>query len=224
MRATGSRPQPIGRTARELWDRGYAFDYVSDRQLQTAKVKKGEMQMPGGNYQVIVVPPCKYLPLPTLQKLLALAKAGATVCFGNLPSDVPGWGNLEKRRAEMNSLWKTLMPDGPTEDTGGRSLPVGRGQFLLGYPLSGAHWAKVPQESMTSSGLYFIRRSFDDGWHYFIANRSGTNFDGWITLGRPAKSVVIVDPMTGHSGVAASRESAAKSTRMSDCTSRSANR
>jgi hypothetical protein len=71
---------------------------------------------------------------------------------------------------------------------------------------------KSAREPSADAGLSFIRRSFDGGWHYFIANRSGTNFDGWITLGRPVKSVVILDPMTGHSGVAASRQSAANAT------------
>ena len=37
-------------------------------------------------------------------------------------------------------------------------------------------------EPMADIGLSFIRRSFDGGWNYFIANRSETNFDGWITL------------------------------------------
>ena len=60
-------------------------------------------------------------------------------------------------------------------------------------------------------GLSFVRRSFDGGWNYFIANRGTNNFDGWITLARDAKSVVILDPMTGNSGVAATRQSAANS-------------
>src|SRR5208283_1137378 len=96
--------QPIGKTARELWAGGYAFDYVSDRQLQTAKVKGGQIQTPGGNYRAVVVPPCGHLPLGTLKKLLALAKSGATVIFQEkLPEDVPGWGRLEKRQAEFNA-------------------------------------------------------------------------------------------------------------------------
>jgi hypothetical protein len=60
--------------------------------------------------------------------------------------------------------------------------------------------------------LSFIRRSIEGGWNYFIASRSDTNFDGWITLARPAKSIVILDPLTGATGVAASRQSAANST------------
>ena len=38
--------QPVGRTAHELWNEGYAFDYVSDRQLQTARIKDGKSRCP----------------------------------------------------------------------------------------------------------------------------------------------------------------------------------
>ena len=31
--------QPVGKTAHDLWNRGYAFDYVSDRQLQATMEK-----------------------------------------------------------------------------------------------------------------------------------------------------------------------------------------
>ena len=55
---------------------------------------------------------------------------------------------------------------------------------------------------MVSDGLSFVRRSFAGGWNYFIVNHRTANFDGWITLGCAAKSVAMLDPMTGVSGVA----------------------
>jgi hypothetical protein len=76
--------QPIGRTAKELWDRGYAFDYVSDTQLKTAKVVDGKIQMPGGKYQVIVVPECKYVPYETYKSFFALAEKGAIIFFASV--------------------------------------------------------------------------------------------------------------------------------------------
>jgi hypothetical protein len=83
----------------------------------------------------------------------------------------------------------------------------GHGQTIFGEKDVALHFANAPLEPMTIDGLSFIRRSFDGGWNYFIANRSGKNFDGWITLARPAKSTVIFDPMTGNSGFAAQNES-----------------
>ena len=198
--------QPIGRTAHELWDRGVAFDYVSDRQLQAAKVVDGNIQMPGGNYRVIVVPPCKFMPLETFKQLLVLAEDGATVIFEKqLPTDISGEKDLDGQRAELRELKSQLS----FQEFGlvigmMRIAKVGKGKIECSdlIPLPSG-------EPMAYAGLSFVRRSFDGGWNYFIANRAETNFDGWITLARPAKSIVILNPLTGATGVAATRQSAA---------------
>ena len=201
--------QPVGRTAKELWDRGYAFDYVSDAQLKTAKVTDGKIQMPGGKYQVIVVPECKYIPLETFKQLLALAESGAMVVFEEqLPDDVSGLDNLETRRKEFKKLSGQLK-FGITA----LNVPIastGKGCVLIGKPTD--MWyshLNAKMEFMAGRGLSFVRRSFANGWSYFIANRTETNFDGWISLARPAKSIVILDPMTSNSGVAATWRNAA---------------
>jgi hypothetical protein len=195
--------QPVGKEAEELWERGYAFDYVSDAQLKTAKVVDGKIQMPGGKYQVIVVPECKFIPLETFKQLLALAESGATVVFRNhLPADVPGLNDLEQRRREFRNLrdklkfWRSHLDVSVAE--------VGKGSVLMDelsrpwYPQ-----IKAKGEPLVACGLSFIRRSFDGGWNYFIANRTETNFEGWVTLSRPSQSAAILDPMTGNCGIAA---------------------
>jgi hypothetical protein len=198
--------QPIGKTAKELWDRGCAFDYVSDAQLQTAEIADGKIQMPGGKYQLIVVPECQFIPLETFKQLLALAQNGATVIFErHLPTDVSGWNDLKRKRAEFQQLSHSIAHDASGDDV------VGKGR-VLSFDLEAELAAvKVPREPLTGTGLSFVRRSFDGGWHYFIANRGTNHFDGWITLARPAKSIVLLDPLTGNSGVAATRQSAANS-------------
>ena len=89
---------------------------------------------------------------------------------------------------------------------------IGAGQIIQGHETGPLESMKFPREQMVSAGLSFVRRSFDGGWNYFIANRSEKSFDGWITLARDAKSIVILDPMTGATGVAATRQSAANQT------------
>jgi alpha-L-rhamnosidase len=202
--------QPIGKTARELWNRGYAFDYVSDRQLLAVKVKDGAIQMPGGNYKVVVVPECKFIPLETFKQLLALATNGVTIFFENdLPRDIPGVNNLEKERSEFKELKSKLsfLEVGLVVGTV-KTANVGRGCFycsdLLSLPAS--------RENMVSSGLSYVRRSFDGGWNYFIINRSGTNLNGWVPLAHATQSVAIFDPMNGTTGVAATRRTAANRT------------
>jgi hypothetical protein len=210
--------QPIGRTAKELWDKGYAFDYVSDAQLKTAKVVDGKIQMPGGSYKVIVVPECKYIPLETFKQLLALAENGATIIFEKqLPADVSGESDLEKQRVEFKGLTAKISLRVPAYllgnlaearfKNGGRIL-VGDNNAALQSPTSQI----VFREMMPDAGLSFVRRSFNGGWNYFIANRTETNFDGWISPARSAKSFAILDPMTGAAGIAATRQSAVKQT------------
>ena len=48
--------QPVGAVARKLYAEGYAFDYVSDRQLQRLDLSR---------YARIVVPPCRHMPAAT---------------------------------------------------------------------------------------------------------------------------------------------------------------
>lgn len=188
--------QPLGHTAEQLWQRGYAFDYVSDRQLAEAKVSGNEIKVPGGNYRVVVVPPCEFLPLPTLEKLVALAKSGATVIFsGSLPKDVPGLADLEKRRARFQALLK---------EAGNQQL--GKGRVLIGELESVLKQTGIERESLVDhKDLYYIRRSFEGGRHYFIANRSEKAVQGWVPLATVAKSVTLMDAMTGRTGAGTSR-------------------
>ncbi len=201
--------QNIGKTAHELWNRGYAFDYVSDAQLKTAKVADGKIKMPGGDYKVIVVPECKFIPLETFKQLIALADSGATVIFENrMPGDISGSNVTSESEGEFIGL-RTLSAysfEDHSFDLGGmKFFTRGKGLIETGDLF---HWLarSVEREQMVLSSLSFVRRSIDGGWNYFIANRSDKNFDGWITFARPAKSIEILDPMTGNSGVSAQNQ------------------
>ncbi|HTV39594.1 MAG TPA: glycosyl hydrolase [Candidatus Sulfotelmatobacter sp.] len=198
--------QPIGVTAANLWKRGYAFDFISDSQLISAKTEGAKIQVPGGNYEVVLVPPCRLMPVETLSKLIALAQSGGTVIFeSNLPVDVPGWGNLEERRAQFKRLLAKIQP--VTDHLGFGMAVVGHGRIFIGDAVKALSLSKVAREPMCDhAGVFFMRRSFDGGWNYFIANRHGDALDGWVTVGHPATAAALLDPMTGQSGVAAIRQ------------------
>src|SRR5439155_447690 len=124
------------RTAQTLWEKGYAFDYVSDRQLALAKVVDGQIQMPGGRYRTILVPPCRYMPLGTLLRLLILAGNGARILFQDgLPEDVPGLGNLEKRRETLRMTLAGFRWSA-ADRQGVRHASFGKGRLLIGADLS----------------------------------------------------------------------------------------
>ena len=190
--------QPIGKAAHELWTGGYSFDYISDAQLQKARATKGEIQVPGGQYQVIIVPECQLMPLETLKQLAALAKNGATVIFEKqLPSDVPGLGNLAANRKAFKKLATQLQKSS--------SSSFGKGKVVIGdlaTALTPAAGFNLQERFAVNGHLSYVRRSFDGGWNYFIANRTDTNYDRWVLLNRNAKSIVMLDPLSGKAGLA----------------------
>ena len=204
--------QPIGKVAKELWEKGYAFDYVSDAQLKAAMVADGKIQMAGGQYQVVVVPECKFIPLETFRQLLALAEKGATVVFEReMPKDVSGGGNWEEERVELKALKSKLAPIyNGNHNPGYEGYRSGAGFFYsAGAAVAGTksleYLNAAAREPLVADGLSFVRRSFDGGWNYFIANRGAADFDGWISFDRPAQAVVVMDPMTGKTGRATAR-------------------
>jgi hypothetical protein len=185
--------QPIGATARALWTGGYGFDYVSDRFLQSAKTVNRQIVMPGGSYRVIVVPPTHYIPLATLQKLVELFKSGGRVIFdARLPSDVPGLAHLDESRQQVKSLLADL-PMQPATD----------------LDLTLNHHGVRGEEIASKLGAMFVRRSYGEknegGHYYFVVNQTMATIDGWASLATPAKSVILMDPMTGAIGLADTR-------------------
>ena len=173
-------------------DGGYSFDYISDRQLLQAKVLDGSVQMPGGNYKAIVVPSCHFMPEDTLQVLTDLAGRGVPVIFeGHLPQDVPGLDDLPARRKRFQALLTTASGCQAGPDL----------EPLL---------AGVRRE-----GVRCIRRRHAEGHTYFIVNVGQEALDDWTTLAAPFRSAVLMDPMTGKTGVAAVRHSQEKSSQVS---------
>jgi alpha-L-rhamnosidase len=190
--------QPIGKAARQLWDRGYAFDYVSDKQLQAVKNDDESLDLYGNKFRVVFVPACTHMPVETLRKLLSFAKQGATVVFENhLPTDVPGAKDVEARRAELKKLTDALdFHDDPGMQA--RVARFGRGQVWIGKNVA----FKVPgvtrEQLVDDSNLRFVRRVFDGGHDYFIVNHGTTDFEGSVPL--RGMSAAILDPITGRAG------------------------
>ena len=196
--------QPLGKTADQLLTRGYSFDYISDRLIQAAQVQSGQIKVPGGTYRAIVIPPTEKIPLPTIRQLLAVAEGGATIiCEDRLPQDVPGWGRLAERRGEFRALLDQLK-FGP----GGKfkTAQVGRGRILVGNLEEALSASGISREEMFDrKGLMCLRRSDAAGWFYFVANRSEQPVEGWVPFARKARHAIVMDPLTGTSGVARAR-------------------
>ena len=175
------RNETVKMDARLLQDKGYAFDFISDRQiLQTNAVNKN-IKTPGGKYQTIVFTEPLLIPLPTLEKVLELAKNGACVIFHkSLPTDVPGLYNLDSRQNKLKHLLSSLNFDELEEY---RVAKTGKGEIYLGDDLEKLlDVAKIRCETMYDSGLQCIRRKTDKGTTYFIVNCDSLMVDKYISL------------------------------------------
>ncbi len=202
----------IGTTAQsagqEMLEAGYTFDFISDRQVQDVEFAGDSLQTGGVSYKTLVLPQCRFIPLKTFEKLFELARKGASIIVHNsLPSDVPGWGNLDKRRKDFQKLIDQIN-FAKVENSDIKNAMIGNGKFLLANDLNQLlSYAAVTQEPMVDHGLQFIRRKHANGHYYFIVNVGNDMVDGWIRLQANAKSTAIFDPMFEENGLAALRTS-----------------
>ncbi|MHC4635996.1 MAG: glycosyl hydrolase [Planctomycetota bacterium] len=180
----------VGEVARLLEKKGYTFDFVSDRMLDTIQYKKSRFLAPGGTYMVLVIPRCHYLPASTAKRLTELAADGAKIIFEEkLPADVPGFGHLQNRRVDFTAAKKQLEKSASVGDI-----------------LSELSRAKVKRETMVDLGLTFIRRRIDGDYWYFIANHSADDLCLWVELAVPFRLAVMYDPMTADSALLVARK------------------
>jgi hypothetical protein len=195
-----------------LQEGGYSYDMISDRQLRQVGFASGKLQTGGVSYKAIILPETRFIPTQTFERLIALAREGATIIIrGGLPSDVPGWGDLERRRDGLKKSLSLVRFD--KTDGGAKTAKVGKGRFLLGNDLKEMlATAGIKPEPMASNGLRFIRRKDAGGRYYFVANQGDRAIDGWVALRGAVQSVAIFDPMREEKGLAATRRSGAGDT------------
>ena len=195
-------------SAEEMLRIGYSWDLISDKQIQLLQFIDGKIKAPGGDYQTIVLSGVKYLPLPTLQKLVALVNQGASVIFQDgVPKMVPGLSDIENKQKQFDALLAKLDFK-KTSAIGIKNAVSGKGSFWQGneirYLLANVHVRN--EEFLTDNKLQFIRRKINGGEYYFITNDGKETFNDWVLLNTPLQHAVIFDPMQQRSGVAKTRQ------------------
>jgi hypothetical protein len=185
---------------------GYDVYYISDDFIRTTSVRNGQLQTSGGaHYKALIIPATHLMPTDVLNHLLKLAKEGADIVFvENFTQDVPGYGNLEKRRQTFKNI-ASQLPEVTFSQT--KVTAFQKGRIITGndYAATLAQCKAIPEEMKTKHGLQFIRRSDHDGHHYFIASLQDKHVEDWITLSTPAASAAIYDPISGKTGMAKTR-------------------
>ena len=170
--------------------RGYAYDYVSDRQLAGVKVEDTTLVSTGGTrYRTVLVPATRYMPIETMEHLVRLARAGATIAFYHgLPADVAGLHELAGHRARLRAIVDALSFT-PSADGAVKRATLGGGAMLVGDDLGSLlSAAGARHEPASALDLQLVRRRERDGHTYFIVNTSGHTIDGWVPLATTARS------------------------------------
>ena len=171
--------ESVGRVAQTLFDRGYAFDFISDRQLLALDGPKTT------RYRTIVVPAAKFMRPETMERLCALAREGYEVLFVDaFPSSVPGLKDVAGRESRLR---RAIASAGALF-----SVRVGSLDLLLGA--CSARREPFGREA----GLMFTRHVRDGSTYYFVANQlRDEGVREWLVPSVRPGLVVRMDPITG---------------------------
>lgn len=194
---------PFEHAASWMLENGYAFDLFSDKQLGSFQTADGRIQTGGAEYQVIVVPQLKSMPLATVRKLYALAQQGATVVFaGHLPQNAPGMANQDEVKAFFGKVMQELtIVNDPA--TGIFTATTGKGKLLVaeGEKLADLLKAAAVRKEVLPEGVKSIRRIIPNGEYHFIANTGNLAVDQWVPVSKKFRYAALFNPMNGAAGV-----------------------
>jgi hypothetical protein len=171
-------------TTKSLIKKGYGVDFISDNFISQAKVVDGKISLPGGTFKSLIVPSCKKMPLATLQKLIALKKAGGNIIFEGLPESTPGFNNYKKQEQDLKTLLNT-------------NKEIVKPVADIFKTLDDA---QIYPETLVSTGLKFTRRVVNGEKIYYLVNHSAKTIEGFVPLQIANKEVVIFDPLTKDYG------------------------
>ncbi|WP_207427060.1 glycosyl hydrolase [Pedobacter sp. SYSU D00535] len=198
-------PTPFYKNVTSLQSAGYSLDFISDNLLKNSSVSNGSISTaPNASpYKVLVVPKAEIMPVETLQKMIELARNGATVIIQQLPNDVPGLQNLEQRRKDLKSLIASLAF--VDAGNGMKQLKTGNGSIILSEDVQKALAFKGLQgEKLVQTGLKFVRRQAGNDKFYYLVNHTPKAINTDLPLNVAASSVLMLDPQTGNGGNAVS--------------------
>ncbi|MCW1921200.1 glycosyl hydrolase [Luteolibacter arcticus] len=179
-------PSEFYQAAMNLRKAGVPYDFVSDRILADLKVEDGHLVSSGKRYRDLLIPSCRHLPDSTAKLVEGLHQNGAKV--KTLPKRSFGGSN-----GEIGRTVESHLPSIPRADSSDVKSAILKDGIAC-------------EESLSELGIRFIRRALEDGHAYFLVNSSGKPVDAKIKLARSHQSAVLLDPMSGKSGVANTKD------------------
>ena len=189
--------------AESLTEKGYAWDYISDLQVQNTFFNGGMLETEGGIYKTLILPECKYIPVETFSQIMRLAyEGGIIILYGEMPQNVSGWGQKEEKTAFFERM-KAGISFSPTNNPEVRKAVYGKGMILSGSNLEQMlSFARIRRETMADLQLKFVRRKTQAGFTYFISNQGSEAFAGRVLLQSGTASAALFNPMDGSFGLA----------------------
>ena len=195
------QPTPFYKESDKLMKKGYALDFVSDALLDQLRIADNSILSAGNEAKAILIPSLTYMPLETLQKLQDLAGRGATIIFQEVPKQVPGFKNMDDRVEKLKAAWNSLDFESGSDKI--QFASVGNGSIILAPTFEeGLAFAGIYRETLTDTGLKFIRRVSENGTYYYLVNHTANEIDQWIPLRHTGKSAILLDPQQGTIGQA----------------------
>jgi hypothetical protein len=190
--------------AKDMVEKGYSFDFFSDRQLEQFKFQGGNIVTGGNRFKAILLPAIDKIPEASMAALLSMVKAGATLLVHkHLPRDVPGFNKAGERTTRLHQLLSTLKFN---KNQSVQTASLGKGLVHMSDELTElTRLAKARQEKPLSDSVYMLRRKNEQGYLYFVNNRTDHKVDEWVGLTNYAETVALFDPASGEKGMAQTR-------------------
>ncbi len=168
-----------GKLARELFDKGISFDFISDDQL---KALSPHSKKP------ILIPDCRFMPVETARAINRLADSGATVIYQNQqPADVPGFFRVQERLKELTTINKSILATGKKVSIVNADIPLALQK------------AGVKSEPFGTHGLRYIRKVKGSETIYFVTNLASEFHEAWLKPATNGRNVIFFDPLTHKS-------------------------
>ena len=178
-----------------LRQQGVQYDFLSDAFVEKAVVKDGKILLGGNEWQCLYLAGARVIPVATMEKLLVLARDGATICFEKeLPQTVEGFHQHAEREQRLHKMLDLLefIDQGVT-----KVALLGKGKIVVSADRAAlVQAAAIRPEQFLHAGLQGIRRKDQGGHWYFLVNRGKTAVDAYLPL--RGKNFLLMNPMAEH--------------------------
>jgi hypothetical protein len=168
--------------------------------LKSMQVVDGRITLPSGmSYRVLVLPDQDRMSLPVLQKVQALAQAGAVI-YGPKPLKSPSLTDYSDSDQTVTKIADEVW--GPCDGKSVTEHAYGKGKIVWGEPLEKA-LTVTPDFSFTQGDLLHIHRRTDSTDIYFISNQQQQAITTDCTFRVDGKIPELWHPDTGEREVLA---------------------